>query len=123
MYKRQTLNEVTRTALARIVLDNKDRKWFPGMFVNVSLKLPSSEKTLVIPSDSVVFLDNEYKVFIESKLPDGDTGFKAVDIEIGRENTEETEVLKGLKLGQLVASGKTFILKAELGKGSAGDDH
>ena len=93
------------------------------MFVNVSLKLPSSEKTLVIPSDSVVFLDNEYKVFIESKLPDGDTGFKAVDIEIGRENTEETEVLKGLKLGQLVASGKTFILKAELGKGSAGDDH
>ena len=122
-YIRPTLSEITRTALARIVLDNKERKWFPGMFVNVSIKLPSVEKTLVIPSSSVVFIDNKYKAFIKSKLPDGDTGFKAVDIEIGRDNTEETEVLKGLMEAQLVASGKTFILKAELGKGSAGHDH
>jgi len=122
-YIRPTLSETTRTALARIVLDNKEKKWFPGMFVNVTVMLPSSEKALVIPSSSVVFIDNEYKVFVKSKLPDGDSGFQAVDVEVGRDNTEYAEILNGLKAGQEIASGKTFILKAELGKGSAGHDH
>jgi len=122
-YIRPTLSETTRTALARIMLNNHEGKWLPGMFVNVSLNTESNTTSLLIPSESAVFIDNEYIVFIESTAPDGDYGFELRDIEIGRDNGTEVEIISGLKAGERVASGETFILKAELGKGSAEHSH
>ena len=122
-YVRPTLNENTRTALARIVLDNPNRKWLPGMFVNVSLNLTSSRSNLLIPSESAVFVENEYVAFVKATASDGEQGFEKRDIRIGQDNGEQIEVLSGLKLGETVASGETFILKAELGKGSAEHSH
>ena len=122
-YVRPTLNENTRTALARIVLDNPNRKWLPGMFVNVSLNRSSSHSNLLIPSESAVFVENEYVAFVKATAPDGGQGFEKRDITIGQNNGEQVEVLSGLKLGETVASGETFILKAELGKGSAEHSH
>ena len=122
-YVRPTLNENTRTALARIVLDNPDRKWLPGMFVNVSLNLSSPRSNLLMPSESAVFVENEYVAFVKGISPDGEQGFGKRDIKIGQDNGEQVEVLSGLKVGEVVASGETFILKAELGKGSAEHCH
>jgi cobalt-zinc-cadmium efflux system membrane fusion protein len=122
-YIRPTLSEGTRTALARIVLDNKHRRWLPGMFVSVTARRSSKEKILIIPSESAVFVDNEYVAFVKSNTPDGDYAFERREIEVGRDNGDEIEVIKGLSAGEIVASGETFILKAELGKGSTGHSH
>lgn len=122
-YVRPTLNETTRTALARIVLDNSNRQWLPGMFVNVSLNLSATTPQLLIPSESAVFIQNEYVAFVKATSPDGKEGFEKRDITVGQDNGIQAEVLSGLKLGEVVASGETFILKAELGKGSAEHDH
>ena len=122
-YIRPTLSETTRTALARIVLDNKDGKWLPGMFVNVELNFKSQEQEFLIPIESAVFMNNEYVAFIEGTSPDGEYGFQKKDIEIGISNKEEIHIISGLNENDLVASGETFILKAELGKGSAEHCH
>jgi len=122
-YIRPTLSETTRTALARVVLPNGERKWFPGMFVKVKAKVSSPDKSLLIPSESVVFMDNKYVAFISGKSPDGHSGFEIVPIKIGKNNGETIEVLEGLKEGLSVASGNTYLLKAELGKGSAEQCH
>ena len=105
------------------MLNNHEGKWLPGMFVNVSLNTESTTSSLLIPSESAVFIDNEYVAFIEATAPDGEYGFEQRDIRIGRDNGTEIEVISGLKAGESIASGETFILKAELGKGSAEHDH
>ena len=122
-YLRPTLSEETRTALARIVLKNPDSKWFPGMFVNVEIKLSSNRKSLIIPSESAVFIQNQYFVFIPDKDLNGDEGFKKQRILIGKSNENKIEVIDGLKENDEIASGNTYILKAELGKGSTEHSH
>lgn len=122
-YVRPTLNKTTRTALARIVLDNSERNWFPGMFVDVSLTIPSPNSNLVIPVESAVFIKNEHIAFVKEDGQHGEHRFSVRDIKIGKDNGYQIEVLSGLKLGEKVASGETFILKAELGKNSAQHDH
>ena len=44
-------------------------------------------------------------------------------IRIGEDDGVSVEVLEGLEEGEVVANGETFILKAELGKGSAEHSH
>ena len=44
----------TRTSTARIVLDNKDGKLSPGMFVSLDLMAPESEAQLMVPSEAVI---------------------------------------------------------------------
>ena len=122
-YIRPTLSESTRTALARVVLQNNEKKWFPGMFVNVKTKVPSTKAALLIPSESAVFLDNAYVAFIPGESPDGHNGFEIRPIKVGKDNGQTVEVIEGLEKGLSIASGNTYILKAELGKGSAEHSH
>jgi cobalt-zinc-cadmium efflux system membrane fusion protein len=122
-YIRPTLSEITRTALVRIVLDNSNGKWLPGMFVSVTIDKPSPATKLLIPIESAVFVENEYIAFVKGTSPDGESGFEKRDIRIGEDDGVSVEVLHGLQEGENVASGETFILKAELGKGSAEHSH
>lgn len=122
-YIRPTLTERTRTALARIELDNKPLKWFPGMFVEVEALLDSENAPIGVPSSSLVMLNNQMSVFVLSKTKDGDTGFEVRNVRVGKSDGESTEILFGLNAGEQVASGRTFILKAELGKGEAEHEH
>ncbi len=93
------------------------------MFVNVTVELPSSKSKLLIPVESAVFVGNEYVAFVKGLSSDGHAGFDRRDIEIGDDDGRFVEVLEGLSEGDEIASGETFILKAELGKGSAGHNH
>ena len=122
-YIRPTLNESTRTAQARIVLKNPEKKWFPGMFVRVSLEDSSKEQSLLIPSESALFIENEYVAFVQSKGSSGELFYRARDIKVGRDNGKVIQVLGGLEEGELVASGDTYLLKAELGKESSSHSH
>ncbi|MBX9977188.1 MAG: efflux RND transporter periplasmic adaptor subunit [Alphaproteobacteria bacterium] len=48
-YKDNTLSEQTRTLDVHLVLDNKESKMWPGMFVNVALLLNTVPKAMVVP--------------------------------------------------------------------------
>lgn len=54
----------TRTAVTEFTIDNEDRTLWPGSYAAVRLTVPLEEKTLTIPSSSLVFQENGAQVAI-----------------------------------------------------------
>jgi cobalt-zinc-cadmium efflux system membrane fusion protein len=108
----------TRTATARIVLENADGRWRPGMFVRAEIVAGEIEVPVVIARDAVQTLGDWTVVF-------GRYGeyFEARPLELGQSDEYMIEVLDGLRAGERYATGNTFAIKAELGKAGAAHVH
>jgi membrane fusion protein, heavy metal efflux system len=107
------LGEQTRTARARVTLNNPQGAWRPGLFVTVSVLGDRQDAPLVVSADAIQSIENKPMVF---KAITG--GFAATPVKVGRTDGRHVEVVGGLKAGDQVASSNTFILKADLGKSS-----
>lgn len=108
----------TRTATARVELDNKDGHWRPGMFVNAELVAEEIKVPVAVAVSAIQTLRDWPVVFGRY-----DQYFEARPLELGRTDGEMVEVLKGLSQGEQYAGGNSFALKAELGKAGASHDH
>lgn len=108
----------TRTATARVELDNSDGKWRPGMFVNAELVAEEIEVPIAVSVDAI-------QTFRDWSVVFGRYGpyFEVRPLELGRSDGEMAEVLEGLAQGEQYAGGNSFALKAELGKAGATHDH
>lgn len=73
---------------------------------------------LTVPSDAVQTLEGASVVFVRTA-----TGFRAAPVLVGRQAGDRTEILSGLTGTERIAGTNAFLLKAELAKGEAGDDH
>jgi Cu(I)/Ag(I) efflux system membrane fusion protein len=120
------IDPVTRTAQARIRIDNDDFKFKPGMFANVEIKHDLGEQT-VIPADSVIDTGMRQIVFVKS----GVTRFDPREVKLGTRVDEGFIVLSGLKAGERVVSSANFLIDAESkiqailqrGEGTKGPSH
>jgi len=108
----------TRTATARVELDNTDNKWRPGMFVNVEL-VSEEIKVPVAVSVSAIQTFRDWSVVFGRY----DKFFEVRPLEMGLSDGEMVEVLKGMTAGDRYAAGNSFALKAEAGKAGASHDH
>lgn len=108
----------TRTATARIILDNKDGRWRPGMFVTAELVAEEIQAPVAVSVDAIQTLNDWSVVF-------GRYGkhFEARPLKLGRSDGKMVEVLGGLSVGEQYAAGNSFIIKSELGKAGATHDH
>lgn len=122
-YIRPTLSEATRSGHARLELPNQHHQWPPGMFVTVEVSLSERNVPLAVPESSVLLIENKPSVFVKAKAPDGDEGFEVRHLKTGRSDGRWVEITDGLKAGEVVAAGNTFLLKAEMGKSSAEHSH
>ncbi|MEJ0034489.1 MAG: efflux RND transporter periplasmic adaptor subunit [Gammaproteobacteria bacterium] len=107
-----------QTLTARVLLDNADRKWAPGLYVNADLTVGTAAVPLAISSTALQTLETRNVVFVQ----DGQD-FAPRPVQLGRSDGESTEVLAGLIAGDTYATKNSFILKAELGKGEAEHEH
>lgn len=73
---------------------------------------------LTVPSEAVQTVDGATVVFIRT-----DDGFRAAPVLVGRQAGGRTEILRGLKGSERIASANAFLLKAELAKGEAEHGH
>ncbi len=117
-YITPVVDETTRTATARIVLENKHGRWRPGMFVTAEVLIEKREVDVAIPKTALQTLDQHTVVFVET-----DGAFEAREITVGRTGGDLIEVLEGLRSGERYVSIGGFTLKAELGKDAFGDGH
>lgn len=117
-FVRSTLGEETRTAVARIVLENEDRRWRPGMFVTGEVVVEQSEVDVLVQWSAVIADDEHDVVFVR----DGNE-FEVREVLLGRSNETHVEILSGLSAGDIYLSKGAFTLKAELGKTALSDDH
>jgi len=116
-YLTPSVDQVTRTATARVVLDNPERKFLPGMFVTAHT-LDADKAALAVPRDAIQTLEGRPCVFIETS-----TGFVPRIVVLGREGESRVEVFAGLAQGERIAVKNTFLLKAELAKAEAEHEH
>lgn len=118
-YVSPVVDEATRTANARVILNNSSGKWRPGMFVNAKVFVSEQKASVVVEKSALQTLEDETVVFVK----DGEV-FKPQQVKVGKENDETVEILSGLKQGQQYVSKGSFTLKAEILKESfGGDEH
>ncbi|MGH6692280.1 MAG: efflux RND transporter periplasmic adaptor subunit [Gammaproteobacteria bacterium] len=117
-----TLDEASRTAHVRVVLDNRSGKLRPGLFVTAAVPLRSATEAeaTAVPGDAVQKISGLPAVFVETGLG----RFELRPVETGREAHGMVEIRHGLKNGERVVAKGAFVLKSELLKGSiAGEEH
>ncbi len=112
------VDESTRTATARVVVDNTEGNWRPGMFVTGQVLVDEVEVGILIYRSAIQIIDGDKAVFVQT-----DEGFEPRHIKTGRSNKDYVEVVSGLELGQRYVKSNAFTLKAELGKSQFGEGH
>lgn len=108
----------SQTLTARVLLDNKSRRWAPGLYVTAEVTLSEVAVPLAVRNEALQTLEGRSVVFVQ-----GDKGFSPRTLRLGRGDGEHSEVLDGLAPGETYVSRNSFILKAELGKGEAEHGH
>lgn len=117
-YVSPIVDEATRTATARVVLNNIKGHWRPGMFVTSQVSILDVEAGVVIPRTALQTLEDQTVVFVQNS-----EGFKPQLVQIGHTDSLSVEILSGLTSGQRYVISNPFTLKAELGKGSLSGGH
>jgi membrane fusion protein, copper/silver efflux system len=103
------VNAATRTIKARLELANPGARLVPGMFVTMQLTDNRAEKSLLIPTEAVIQTGKRSVVMVAE-----DNGkFSPVEIEAGIESDNQTEIKRGLKLGQRVVVSSQFLIDSE----------
>jgi len=118
IYITTLLDEQTRTAIARVELDNRDGVWRPGMFVKADLLTEEIEVPLAVSLDGLQTMGDQSVVFGRY----GDF-FEMRPLKLGRSDGRMVEVIEGLSAGEHYAVRNSFVIKAELGKAGAEHDH
>ncbi|QQX58023.1 efflux RND transporter periplasmic adaptor subunit [Pseudomonas chlororaphis] len=117
-YVGSLLGEQTRTATVRVTVPNPDDVWRPGLFVSVQVATDTYQAGVTVPQDAIQTVEDKPAVFV--RVADG---FQATPVVLGGSEGGFVEIREGLPAGVQVATSGSFILKSELGKGSAEHGH
>lgn len=112
------LGEQTRTALARVLLDNPQGLWRPGLFVTVAVAADQVQAPVTVANTALQTIDGRTVVFVQTP-----EGFSARPVDLGLSDGVRSEVKQGLQAGESYAAAGSFVLKAELGKSEAEHEH
>lgn len=107
-----TFNSSTRTVKLRVVLNNKNREFKTGLFVegNIEGIKSDKEKALTIPSSAVLWTGKRSVVYL--KTNSNESIFEMKEITIGKQLGEQYEVIEGLKSGDEIVTNGTFTVDA-----------
>jgi len=98
----------TRTAKVRLVFPNPNWQLKPGMFVNVTFKLPMGQQ-LVIPATGVLESGTRQIAFVSRS----DGSIEPREVQLGARAGDDFVVLKGLKEDEQVVTSANFLIDSE----------
>ena len=116
-YVGPVVEQETRAALARVVLENENGQWKPGMFVTGLAAGDSVDIELLVPRDAVQQIGGVPNLFVRT-----DGGFRAAPVVLGRGSDTHIEILSGIEAGQSYAAGGVFVIKSQLEMSKAGEE-
>jgi cobalt-zinc-cadmium efflux system membrane fusion protein len=108
----------TQTALARAVVRNEELRLRTGLFVSARLILTAKQVPIAVRAAAVQTIENRNVVFVRT----GDR-FETRDVELGGRDADNVEIVFGILGGDKYAARNSFVVKAELAKGSATHEH
>ncbi|MDY8134718.1 efflux RND transporter periplasmic adaptor subunit [Aquimarina sp. 2201CG5-10] len=106
------LQEDTRTVEVRVVLDNKNKKFKPGMFVEgiVQANSNTNNETISIPKSAVLWTGERSVVYVKTD-PDAPV-FEMREVVLGEISGDDYIVSSGLTTGEEVVTQGTFTIDA-----------
>lgn len=104
--------------LARVVLDNADGRWVPGLFVKGHVRIGQTKVPLAVKRSGLQAF-RDFTVVFEQV---GDT-YEVRMLELGRQDGTWVEVLGGLEPGARYVAGNSYLIKADIEKSGASHDH
>ena len=106
------LNTQTRTVTLRVVLDNKDLKFKPGMFVTANIEggLKKNEDVLTIPASAVLWTGKRSVVYL--KIQPNQPVFEMQEVVLGNKIGDTYEVVDGVFVGNEIVTHGTFTVDA-----------
>jgi cobalt-zinc-cadmium efflux system membrane fusion protein len=106
-YVSPALDPNTRTLQARIVVDNPGGKLKRDMYCTVTVTAGSISDAIVVP-DSSVLRDDNNQPFVY--VANGANQFGRRQVEIGQSENGQTQILKGISVGErVVGDGSLFL--------------
>lgn len=114
------VNPDTRTVRVRTEFTNAHGKLKPNMYVTASVRNPAV-RTLVVPSSAVLSTGKRTVVWVEVQ----GNAFEPRDVAVGTTTEGWTEILSGLREGELVAETGGYLIDSEsaLQGGGSADPH
>lgn len=108
-----TIDEVTRTRIVRLLVNNVGHRLHPGMFADVYFQFESERPVMVVNEGAILRgADGDWTVFVE----DHPGEFLPVEIERGRSLGELREII-GIKAGSKVVTSGAFFVASQIAKG------
>jgi cobalt-zinc-cadmium efflux system membrane fusion protein len=107
----------TLIARAPVTLD-ASQALRPGMAIRGEVVVGESTASIVAPAEAVQSLEGKNVVFVQ----EGDA-LEARAVTLGRAGAGVVEVTEGLAAGDILVAENAFLIKAEIGKGSAEHSH
>ena len=89
----------SRTAFVEIVIPNRAHRIKPGMFARIKILIKEREGALIIPRDAIIREDSSNYVFV---VKDNQAFRKKIELGINENN--KFEVIKGLEEGELAVT-------------------
>lgn len=108
----------TLTARAPLTLSGQ-ALYRPGMAVRGMVVLSQQEVAIAVPRDAVQMFEGATVVFVRVAAET----YEARAVVTGRAGRDLIEIVEGLAAGEAYVSENAFLVKAEIGKGSASHDH
>ena len=106
------LNSKTRTVDLRVVLNNKEAIFKPGMFVSAEIESDkiNSNEVITVPSSAVLWTGERSVVYIKSNP--NEPVFKLKEVTLGNKIGDNYKVLDGLSSGNEIVTNGTFTVDA-----------
>lgn len=117
-YVSPTVDERTRTGLARVFLSNENRSWKPGMFVQSDIVIGEYPVDVVVPESAIIDLEGQATIFVQEG-----GRWEPRSVTVGRDDGKMAEILSGLEPGESYVIQGGFVLKAQLQKNEFESGH
>jgi len=102
------LDMATRTLPVRLVFANPGLKLRPGMYVNVSMKLPLGQR-LIVPDSAVFHSGTKNLIFTYA----GEGNIEPHEVELGPHVGDQFVISKGVKAGDQIVTSANFLIDSE----------
>lgn len=109
------VSEETRNILIQGTVPNTDRKLRAGMFVNVTVTLPGTLRSIVLPASSIQYAPYGDSVYVIEELFDEKgrkyLGANTKIVKVGERRGDLVAIESGLSAGEIVATSGVFKLR------------
>lgn len=110
-------SSTNQTLTARVLLNNAERHWAPGLYVTAEVTLAEREVSVAVNRTAIQMLNDQPVVFVRTE-----GGFEARRVRLGKSDGALTEVLSGVRTGEIYAAENSYIIKAEALKRESAED-